>query len=579
MTCSHLIPILVPFFWLYYLLLSTFHLPHATSVSFDFDFSHPGGYNAANISLQGDAYFHNQFIELTKNDRSQGSDNSIGRASYNASVPIWDEVTGELASFTTNISLQIVIDRTSGKSGDGMAFFLAHYPSRIRSNIIGGSLGLVTSGTTNATGDDRIVAVEFDTFLNEGTDTSANHMGIDVNSVISKAYVNTSVPGKNLTSGFVMSCRISYVNSTQRLAADLQIGDASYHVETSADLRQLLPSAVSIGFSAATGVETELHRVLSWSFNSTLGGSAPAAPSPSPSSSPSPALQMPQGQSFFSKVPWKVVGPVIGVVVVVASSACLVCLWRRCCGKIKPAGENKKTSEKAPASVQIASEVAPANVPIASEEPPVNVPRAFSYPELEEATDNFAAENKLGEGGYAVVYKGQLINPNRLVAIKNFKLGSSTIQRRKAFEDEINVISQLKHKNLVELVGWCIDVQRDMLSLVYELLSEGSLHEHLHKTRSWLQWGRRYQIILGLGNALEYLHHICRDCVLRDISASNILLDSQYVAKLADFGLSRLMDHGMELKTTCNLAGTPGYVDPEFLKIGKRSRESDVYGF
>lgn len=89
----------------------------------------------------------------------------------------------------------------------------------------------------------------------------------------------------------------------------------------------------------------------------------------------------------------------------------------------------------------------------------------------------------------------------------------------------------------------------------------------------------RYQIILDLGCALRYLHGECTGCILHgDISASNILLDS-HVAKLADFGLARLMDHAIELKTTCNVAGTPGYIDPAFINIGKRSRESDVYGF
>lgn len=89
----------------------------------------------------------------------------------------------------------------------------------------------------------------------------------------------------------------------------------------------------------------------------------------------------------------------------------------------------------------------------------------------------------------------------------------------------------------------------------------------------------RYQIILDLGCALRYLHGECTGCILHgDISASNILLDS-HVAKLADFGLARLMDHAIELKTTCNVAGTTGYIDPAFINIGKRSRESDVYGF
>lgn len=90
----------------------------------------------------------------------------------------------------------------------------------------------------------------------------------------------------------------------------------------------------------------------------------------------------------------------------------------------------------------------------------------------------------------------------------------------------------------------------------------------------------RYKIILNLGRALQYLHEDCSVCVLHgDIKSSNILLDSRFVAKLADFGLARIIDHEIELKTTCNIAGMLGYVDPDFVTTGKRSRESDVYSF
>ncbi|KAJ1289331.1 hypothetical protein BS78_02G156100 [Paspalum vaginatum] len=557
---------MMPSLWLFCLLLSTLYLPNSTSFSFSFDFTKPGGYNAANFSFDGDAYYHpeSQVIELTKNDRSQGLDNSVGRASYAQPVLIWDEDTDELASFTTTFSIQILRDDNQ-TTGDGMAFFLGHYPSSIPSKDAGGgNLGLFSDGanSTNAVGDSRVVAVEFDTFLNlHYNDTSDNHMGIDINSLISTAYTNTSVPGKNLTSGLVMTCWVSYANSTRSLTADLQIGDASYHVNTSADLRLLLPSTVAIGFSGATGVAVELHRVLAWQFNSTLEYRAPPSPS-SPMPAPSPPPN--QGGRIIPKVQWKIIGSVIGVVAAAAFGVLLACLWKPLAAK-KPA--DKTVVER------------PDQQPT-SHEAPANVPRPFSYRELAEATDNFALQNKLGEGGYAVVYKGQLKNPTRFVAIKNFKLLRQSADRRKAFEDEIKVISQVRQRHLVDLVGWCIDEEKDIVSLVYELVSQGSLHEHLHKGRSWLPWSRRYQIILNLGCALRYLHGECSDCVLHgDISASNILLDSNYVAKLADFGLARLMDHAIELKTTCNLAGTPGYIDPDFLKTGRRSRESDVYGF
>ncbi|XP_034586779.1 L-type lectin-domain containing receptor kinase IX.1 [Setaria viridis] len=524
----------IPQFLLCHMLLSTlYYVPQAISVSFDFDFSQPSsGYKAGNLSLQGDTRMEDKVIELTR----KGSENSVGRASYSEAVAIWDEITGELTSFTTVFSFQILPD-TNHSSGDGMAFFLGHYPSIIPASGSGGGLGLFNLDTTNATGDNRAVAVEFDTYFNTGYDNSDNHIGIDVNSLISMAYTNTKVPGRNLTSGLVITCQISYQNSTQRLAAGLQIGNVSYHVDSIIDLRKVLPSVVAIGFSAATGVSSELHRVLAWSFNSTLDG--PRAPAPS---SPSP----------FSKISlWKIVVIITGAAVVVAVIAGFVYLWRR---------SRRKNNT--------------------GYETPAHVARCFSYHELAEATRNFAEERKLGEGGYACVYRGELANPSRSVAVKRFKRGTSSSIGMRAFEDEIEVISQVRHRNLVELVGWCNDGKKHRLLLVYELVTEGNLDEHLHGGRSWLSWTMRYKIILNLDRALQYLHEDCSSCVLHgDIKSSNILLDSRYVAKLGDFGLARFIDHEIELKTTCNIAGTPGYVDPDFVTTRKRSRESDVYRF
>ncbi|CAN6334044.1 unnamed protein product [Urochloa humidicola] len=527
-------------FWLCHMLLSALHLPQAISLSFDMDFSQPSGrHKAANISLQGDTRMEDNVIELTK----KGLENSVGRASYSEPVAIWDEITRELTSFTTVFSFQI-LPETNGRGGDGMAFFLGHYPSVIPASGIGGSLGLFSSGTTNATGDNRAVAVEFDTFLNKGYDNSDDHIGIDVNSLISRAYNNTNVPGSNLKSGLVMSCRISYANTTQRLAANLRIGSVSYNVDSVVDLRQFLPSIVAIGFSAATGSSSELHRVLAWSFNSTLDG--PRAPVPALSPSP----------SVFSKiVPWKT------IVIIIAAAASMVVIIASFVYHLR-----RRRTRK--------------NCNAGQYETPAHVARCFSYHELAEATHSFAEEQKLGEGGYACVYRGELVNPSRSVAIKRFKPGTSSSISMRAFGDEIKVISQVRHRNLVELLGWCNDGKKHHLLLVYELVTEGNLDEHLHGERSRLSWAMRYKIILNLGRALQYLHEDCSFCILHgDIKPCNILLDSRYVAKLGDFGLARFTDHEMELKTTCNIAGTPGYVDPDFVTTGKQSRESDVYSF
>ncbi|KAJ0477835.1 putative protein kinase RLK-Pelle-L-LEC family [Helianthus annuus] len=156
------------------------------------------------------------------------------------------------------------------------------------------------------------------------------------------------------------------------------------------------------------------------------------------------------------------------------------------------------------------------------------------------------------------------------------------IQRKIANESEdivalTSIISSLRHRNLVQLIGWCHDETQFLL--VYEFMPNGSLDSHLFNKKSILKWDVRYNIATGLASALLYLHEECEQCVVhRDIKASNIMLDSGFNAKLGDFGLARLMDHELGLKTT-GLAGTLGYMAPEYAVTGKASKESDVYSF
>ncbi|KAB2047530.1 hypothetical protein ES319_A13G052300v1 [Gossypium barbadense] len=173
-------------------------------------------------------------------------------------------------------------------------------------------------------------------------------------------------------------------------------------------------------------------------------------------------------------------------------------------------------------------------------------PRKFSLEELAKVTNMFKGE-KLGEGGI------------------------------KEYASEVKIISRLRHKNLVKLIGWCHE-KRELL-LVYEFMANGSLDSHLFKGKSLLNWEVRCKIVQDLASALLYLHEEGDHCVLhRDIKASNIMLDSNFNAKLGDFGLARLVDHAKGSQTT-RLAGTIGYMAPECISSGKVSKESDVYSF
>ncbi|XVF57254.1 hypothetical protein PTKIN_Ptkin06aG0190100 [Pterospermum kingtungense] len=202
-------------------------------------------------------------------------------------------------------------------------------------------------------------------------------------------------------------------------------------------------------------------------------------------------------------------------------------------------------------------------------------PRNFSLNELARVTSNFDTESKLGEGGFGSVYKGYLRDSDTYIAVKRVSRASK--QGIKEYASEVKIISRLRHRNLVKLIGWCHE--RGELLLVYEFMANGSLDTHLFKGKSLLTWEVRYKIVQDLASALLYLHEEGDYCVLhRDIKTNNIMLDSSFNAKLGDFGLARLVDHAKGLKDTL-LAGTVGYMAPECLSSGKASKESDVYSF
>ena len=135
----------------------------------------------------------------------------------------------------------------------------------------------------------------------------------------------------------------------------------------------------------------------------------------------------------------------------------------------------------------------------------------------------------------------------------------------------------MRHRNLVQLIGWCHEKKE--LLLVYEFMENGSLDSHLFKGKTMLTWAMRYKIAQGLASALLYLHEEWEQCVVhRDVKSSNVMLDSNFNAKLGDFGLARLVDHEKGSQTTV-LAGTMGYLAPECVVTGKASKETDVYSF
>ncbi|KAI8541000.1 hypothetical protein RHMOL_Rhmol08G0028700 [Rhododendron molle] len=207
-------------------------------------------------------------------------------------------------------------------------------------------------------------------------------------------------------------------------------------------------------------------------------------------------------------------------------------------------------------------------------------PREFHFKDLKRATNNFDEKNKLGQGGFGVVYRGHLHDENLEVAVKWFS--RETIKGEDDFLAELTIINRLRHKHLVRLLGWCH--KKGKLLLVYDYMPNGSLDSHLFtKTPDSkpLSWDQRYNIISGVASALNYLHNEYDQRVVhRDLKASNIMLDSDFNARLGDFGLARALD---EEKTSYleveGVAGTLGYIAPECFLTGKATQQSDVYAF
>ncbi|KAL2651425.1 hypothetical protein R1flu_019553 [Riccia fluitans] len=205
------------------------------------------------------------------------------------------------------------------------------------------------------------------------------------------------------------------------------------------------------------------------------------------------------------------------------------------------------------------------------------VPRQYSYKELSSATHGFSSKYIVGEGGFGTVYKGVLKETRCPVAIK--RLSQYARQGEREFMAEVKIISQLRHRNLVQLLGWCYE--KDELVLVYEYMPNGDLDDLIFadNPKTELSWKQRYNIFCGVATALVYLHEEWEQRVVhRDVKTSNVMLDRNLNARVGDFGLARLSAHSQAPRSTL-VAGTLGYLAPEFNTSGKATNKTDVYGF
>ncbi|KAK4261439.1 hypothetical protein QN277_004435 [Acacia crassicarpa] len=461
----------------------------------------------------------------------------VGWAIYARRVKLWDSSTGHITDFTSHHTFTI---DTQGKTiyGHGLCFFLAPFGFEIPPNSATGFLGLFNT-TTSLSSQSQIVHVEFDSYPNSEWGETTEHVGINYKSVVSSV---STFWNASLHSDDAADVWITYNSASKNLSVTWKYQSTQSPQENNTlsyliDLSKALPEWVTVGFSGATGSVGELHTLLSWEFNSTLDDTE-------------------QGKNKTTLI--VVLGTVLGSIVLIVGGAIVAyALLRR-----KKEMKSKKEEGMNLTSMNDDLERGAG-------------PRRFSHRELAKATNSFSEDRKLGQGGFGAVYRGYFPHMDLTVAVKKISKGSR--QGKREYVTEVKIISQLRHRNLVQLIGWCHE--KGNFLLVYELMPNGSLDAHLSGKKPPLPWNMRHKIALGLASGVLYLHEEWQQCVVhRDIKSSNVMLDSNFNVKLGDFGLAKLVDHDLGPQTT-RLAGTMGYMAPEYVSTGRASKESDVYSF
>ncbi|CAL5005323.1 unnamed protein product [Urochloa decumbens] len=477
-----------------------------------------------------------------------GSNGTAGNGNGTGSSPPLVQVV----SFNTTFSINVFhLPDSSPLPGEGLAFAILPSRDGPPPGSHGGFLGLTNAtlqGTPAAAAANRFVAVELDT-LKQDYDPNDNHVGLNVGSVVStKTASLTGFPiATNKTTAKNYTVWIHYDGVGRRISVYFDVRGnprpAAPVLESELDLSEHVPEQGYIGFAASTGTNFELNCVLDWSLEIEV---------------------IPEKKSNT----WLIIVAVVVPVGVAAVAVAAFFLAR----SIRARRNMERRQERLGHQLS--------NLP--------GMPRVFEYEKLKKATRNFDEKLQLGKGGYGVVYRGTIpaIDDPRTeatmeVAVKRFIRDDS--RGVSDFLAEVQIINRLRHKNIVPLIGWCY--KKGQLLLVYEYMPNGSLDQHLfrrgvHEQRPFLSWESRYAIVRDVAAGLHYVHHEYTHMVLhRDIKASNVLLDGSFRARLGDFGLARVLDHGRNSFTDLNVAGTHGFIAPEYSVGHKASRQTDVFAF
>ncbi|MCO5579609.1 hypothetical protein L7F22_033466 [Adiantum nelumboides] len=516
----------------------------AESTSFVFN-----GFQGNNISLNGVAEIHDRLIKLTN------ASYHFGRAFYSSPLLMRGSNAHTVSSFSTIFVFCISpINGYQELGGHGMAFVMA--PSMSLDGAFPSEFLGLLNPTNNNMSHNHLFAVEFDTVKDlDWADINDNHVGVNVNSMVSAhaekaGYWTTQSSASHedfkteikLKSEEVIQGWINYDGHSQVL--NVSIAPVGFPhpsiplISVNLDLWDVFEEHMYVGFTAATGALWGTHRLLAWSFSS--NGEAPSLDLsllPSVFSSPplSSTIGFKIGISFTSVILLLGVCNLVGLLLYMRSQREVVEGWELEFGLHR-----------------------------------------FGYKELQKATKKFSEKELLGVGGFGRVYRGVLSKSGIELAVK--RLSRKSDQGEREVIAEMASTGRLRHCNLVQLLGWsrC----RGELLLVYEYMPNRSLDKVLHgNLGKALRWEQRHKILKGIAAGLRYLHEGWEQQVLhRDIKSSNVLLDSNMNAKLGDFGLARVYEHGQNPHTT-RVVGTLGYLAPEFARTGKANASTDVYSF
>lgn len=270
----------------------------------------------------------------------------------------------------------------------------------------------------------------------------------------------------------------------------------------------------------------------------------------------------------------------LGMVIGIMSSLVFIFLLMYALYRVKKTQQEEETREKyieslptsGSSSWKLSSVPEPLSINVATFEKPL---RKLTFAHLLEATNGFSADSLIGSGGFGEVYKARL-KDGSIVAIK--KLIHVTGQGDREFMAEMETIGKIKHRNLVPLLGYC-KIGEERL-LVYEYMKWGSLEAVLHDMKNELDWETRKKIIIGSARGLAFLHHSCIPHIIhRDMKSSNVLLDENIEARVSDFGMARLVNALDTHLSVSTLAGTPGYVPPEYYQSFRCTTKGDVYSY